>query len=78
MSAMGCEAALKQATLIVSDAPYAPVLLPVSGSSRTSPLLQKPGGCGQAERRTIPTLRDTASARRAWEQTCPRWAAKRP
>ncbi|MFH7611400.1 hypothetical protein RA272_28270, partial [Pseudomonas syringae pv. tagetis] len=37
---MGCEAVLKQATLIVSDAPYASVLLPVSGSSRTSPLLR--------------------------------------
>ncbi|MFH7617184.1 hypothetical protein, partial [Pseudomonas syringae group genomosp. 7] len=40
LSAMGCEAVLKQATLIVSDAPYASVLLPVSGSSRTSPLLR--------------------------------------
>ncbi len=33
---MGCEAALKQATLIVSGAPYVQVLLPVPGSSRTS------------------------------------------
>ncbi|MFH7359895.1 hypothetical protein RA266_28455, partial [Pseudomonas syringae pv. tagetis] len=41
MSAIGCEAVLKPATLIVSDAPYASVLLPDSGSSRTSPLLQQ-------------------------------------
>ncbi|WP_145915184.1 hypothetical protein, partial [Pseudomonas syringae group genomosp. 3] len=32
----GCEAALKQATLILPDAPCVPVFLPVPGSSRTS------------------------------------------
>ncbi|KPY75223.1 hypothetical protein ALQ90_05130 [Pseudomonas savastanoi pv. savastanoi] len=37
---MGCKAALKQATLAVSGAPRRLVLLPVPGSSRTSPLLQ--------------------------------------
>ncbi|MCR8719450.1 hypothetical protein NVV30_12225 [Pseudomonas syringae] len=36
LSAMGCEAALKQATLIVSGAPYVQILLPVPDSSRTS------------------------------------------
>ncbi|KPW19477.1 hypothetical protein ALO90_102023 [Pseudomonas amygdali pv. aesculi] len=40
LSAMGCKAALKQATLAVSGAPRRLVLLPVPGSSRTSPLLQ--------------------------------------
>ncbi|KPX40198.1 hypothetical protein ALO37_101985 [Pseudomonas savastanoi pv. glycinea] len=40
LSAMGCKAALKQATLAVSGAPGRLVLLPVPGSSRTSPLLQ--------------------------------------
>ncbi|KAA8708435.1 hypothetical protein F4W70_18395 [Pseudomonas cannabina] len=36
LSAMGCEADLKQVIQVVSDVPYAPVLLPVPGSSRTS------------------------------------------
>ncbi len=39
LSAKGCEAALEQATLILPGAPCVPVLLPVPGSSRTSPLL---------------------------------------
>ncbi|KAA8713836.1 hypothetical protein F4W70_08440 [Pseudomonas cannabina] len=38
MSAMGCEAALKPATSAVSGTPRRLVLLPVPGSSRTSPL----------------------------------------
>ncbi|KAA8716101.1 hypothetical protein F4W70_04790 [Pseudomonas cannabina] len=38
MSAMGCEAALKPVTLAVSGTPRRLVLLPVPGSSRTSPL----------------------------------------
>ncbi|EGH66798.1 hypothetical protein PSYAC_18200 [Pseudomonas syringae pv. actinidiae str. M302091] len=33
---MGCEAALKQFNPVVPDKPYAPGLLPVPGSSRTS------------------------------------------
>ncbi|RMU06179.1 hypothetical protein ALP36_101899 [Pseudomonas syringae pv. coriandricola] len=41
LSAKGCEAAPKQATLVVSGAPRRLVLLPVPGSSRTSPLLQE-------------------------------------
>ncbi|AVB21652.1 hypothetical protein BKM20_13270 [Pseudomonas avellanae] len=36
---MGCEAALKQVNPVVPDKSYAPGLLPVPGSSRTSPLL---------------------------------------
>ncbi|MBL3831580.1 hypothetical protein EGV01_19880 [Pseudomonas syringae pv. theae] len=36
---MGCEAAPKQITSVVPDIPHAPVLLPVPGRSRTSPLL---------------------------------------
>ncbi|QHE97620.1 hypothetical protein PMA4326_014095 [Pseudomonas syringae pv. maculicola str. ES4326] len=40
MSAMGCEAALKPVTLAVSGTPRRLVLLPVPGSSRTSPLPQ--------------------------------------
>ncbi|NAS77679.1 hypothetical protein CVE28_13600, partial [Pseudomonas syringae pv. actinidiae] len=40
LSAMGCEAALKQVTSAVSAAPRRLALLPVPGSSRTSPLLQ--------------------------------------
>ncbi|RMU42036.1 hypothetical protein ALP30_103379, partial [Pseudomonas syringae pv. primulae] len=39
LSAKGCEAALEQATLILPGAPCVPVLLPVPGRSRTSPLL---------------------------------------
>ncbi|TES75464.1 hypothetical protein E2N89_20915 [Pseudomonas syringae pv. tomato] len=35
---MGCEAALNQVNSVLLDKPYAP-LLPVPGSSRTSPLL---------------------------------------
>ncbi|NAT26218.1 hypothetical protein CU665_26785, partial [Pseudomonas syringae pv. actinidifoliorum] len=35
--AKGCEAALKPVTLAVSDTPRRPILLPVPGSSRTSP-----------------------------------------
>ncbi|KPW50038.1 hypothetical protein ALO88_102712 [Pseudomonas syringae pv. antirrhini] len=35
---MGCEAALNQVNSVLPDKPYAP-LLPVPGSSRTSPLL---------------------------------------
>ncbi|RMW20181.1 hypothetical protein ALO98_00472, partial [Pseudomonas syringae pv. tagetis] len=57
LSAKDCKAAPKQATLIVSGAPRRLVLLPVPGSSRTSPLLQnlnivdsegllRPGGRG--------------------------------
>ncbi|KPY05604.1 hypothetical protein ALO57_100882 [Pseudomonas coronafaciens pv. oryzae] len=38
LSAMGCEAALKPATSTVSGTPRRLVLLPVPGSSRTSPL----------------------------------------
>ncbi|KPW76259.1 hypothetical protein ALO81_101592, partial [Pseudomonas cannabina] len=38
LSAMGCEAALKPVTLAVSGTPRRLVLLPVPGSSRTSPL----------------------------------------
>ncbi|TSC36154.1 hypothetical protein FOM00_15920 [Pseudomonas sp. ST1] len=69
MSAKGCKAALKQATLAISGAPRRLVLLPVPGSSRTSPLLQN---------LDIANQRSVASARRAWERTCPRRAAKRP
>ncbi|RMV86174.1 hypothetical protein ALP04_101909, partial [Pseudomonas amygdali pv. sesami] len=69
LSAMGCKAALKQATLAVSGARRRLVLLPVPGSSRTSPLLQN---------LDIADKRRAASALRAWEQTCPRRAAKRP
>ncbi|NVL62495.1 hypothetical protein E0I00_27445 [Pseudomonas syringae pv. actinidiae] len=38
---MGCEAAPKQATQVVPDVLYAPVLLPVPGRSRAS-LLPRP------------------------------------
>ncbi|EEB59641.1 hypothetical protein PSPTOT1_3233 [Pseudomonas syringae pv. tomato T1] len=38
---MGCEAALKPVTLVVTDTHCAQVSLPVPGRSRTSPLLQK-------------------------------------
>ncbi|AVB22749.1 hypothetical protein BKM03_28655 [Pseudomonas avellanae] len=41
MFAMGCEAALKPVTLAVSGTPRRPSLLPVPGSSRTSPLPHK-------------------------------------
>ncbi|KAA8715755.1 hypothetical protein F4W70_05610 [Pseudomonas cannabina] len=49
MSAMGCVAGPKPVTLVVSDVPCVPVLLPVPGSSRTSeaspgPLPHKRGG----------------------------------
>ncbi|PWD00818.1 hypothetical protein CX658_22870 [Pseudomonas amygdali pv. lachrymans] len=37
-AAMGCEAALKPADSVVSDAPRRPFLLPVPDSSQTSPL----------------------------------------
>ncbi|GBH10006.1 Sugar or nucleoside kinase [Pseudomonas syringae pv. actinidiae] len=37
---MGCAAALKPATSVVSDEPSRPVLLPVPGSSRASLLLR--------------------------------------
>ncbi|RML44270.1 hypothetical protein ALQ95_101763, partial [Pseudomonas syringae pv. ribicola] len=40
LSAKGCEAAQKQAASVVSGAPRRLVLLPVPGSSRTSPLPQ--------------------------------------
>ncbi|AVB20169.1 hypothetical protein BKM03_13795 [Pseudomonas avellanae] len=40
--AMGCAAALKPATSVVSDEPSQPVLLPVPGSSRASLLLRPP------------------------------------
>ncbi|QBI62120.1 hypothetical protein E2N91_16595 [Pseudomonas syringae pv. tomato] len=53
MSAKGCEAALKPVTLAVSGTPRRLVLLPVPGSSRTSPLLQIPTGRGQAKRRPV-------------------------
>ncbi|NAT39252.1 hypothetical protein CU661_20290 [Pseudomonas syringae pv. actinidifoliorum] len=53
LSAMGCEAALKLATSAAPDVPYAPVLLPVPGSSRTSPLLRKTRGHGQAMCRQV-------------------------
>ncbi|QDW02894.1 hypothetical protein FFH21_026225 [Pseudomonas sp. KBS0707] len=36
-----CEAALKPVTSVASDVPCVPVLLPVPGSSRTSPLPHK-------------------------------------
>ncbi|NAT01618.1 hypothetical protein CVE27_08620 [Pseudomonas syringae pv. actinidiae] len=36
---MGCEAVPKQITSVLPDIPHAPVLLPVPGRSRTSPLL---------------------------------------
>ncbi|PYD13061.1 hypothetical protein DNF23_47095 [Pseudomonas syringae pv. pisi] len=36
LSAMGCEAALKQPALVMSDTPYATILLPVPGRSWTS------------------------------------------
>ncbi|RMR05501.1 hypothetical protein ALP93_101138, partial [Pseudomonas syringae pv. helianthi] len=128
LSAKDCKAAPKQATLVVSGAPRRLVLLPVPGSSRTSPLLQnldivdsegllRPGGRGsglvreglqsgpktghldciwcteapgfaagsrQFADESAPTKpgyrgqRRAASARRAWERTCPRRAAKRP
>ncbi|KPX13765.1 hypothetical protein ALQ27_03914, partial [Pseudomonas syringae pv. delphinii] len=55
LSAKGCEAALEQATLILPGAPCVPVLLPVPGSSRTSPLLQKARNPGQAKRRPVRT-----------------------
>ncbi|MBL3874227.1 hypothetical protein CU666_21090 [Pseudomonas syringae pv. actinidifoliorum] len=41
--AKGCEAALKQATLVVPDTPYVTVLLPVPGRSRTSSLPRPTG-----------------------------------
>ncbi|KAA8696401.1 hypothetical protein F4W67_04600 [Pseudomonas caricapapayae] len=69
LSAKGCKAAPKQATLVVSCAPRRLVWLPVPGSSRTSPLLQT---------LDIADKRRAASARRTWERTCPRRAAKRP
>ncbi|AVB18306.1 hypothetical protein BKM03_02665 [Pseudomonas avellanae] len=49
LSTKGCEAILKQTTLILPDALCA--WLPVPGSSRTSPLPQKKGGRGPAKRR---------------------------
>ncbi|KPX69532.1 Uncharacterized protein ALO84_04518 [Pseudomonas syringae pv. maculicola] len=55
LSAKGCEAAQKQATLILPGAPCLPVLLPVPGSSRTSPLLQKARNPGQAKLRPVRT-----------------------
>ncbi|KAA8694942.1 hypothetical protein F4W67_11175 [Pseudomonas caricapapayae] len=154
MSAMGCEAALKQATWIVSDAPYASVFaagfrqfadksaptkngrLWTGGASHdphtpgAESIQLLPGGSGsrlvrdglrsgpktghlgcvwyieaagfaagfrQFADKSAPTKKrevvdrrsvarsqhprgriNTASARRAWERTCPRWAAKRP
>ncbi|KPZ22487.1 hypothetical protein ALO40_101906 [Pseudomonas syringae pv. viburni] len=53
LSAMGCEAALKPVTLAVSGTPRRPILLPVPGSSRTSPLLRRTGYRGQAKRRPV-------------------------
>ncbi|OZI83589.1 hypothetical protein CFN58_30295 [Pseudomonas avellanae] len=42
MSAKGCEAAPKPVTSVMSGTPRRLVLLPVPGSSWTSPLLRKP------------------------------------
>ncbi|RMQ21643.1 hypothetical protein ALQ08_103033, partial [Pseudomonas syringae pv. delphinii] len=53
LSAKGCEAALKPVTLAVSGTPRRPILLPVPGSSRTSPL-RRTGYRGQAKRRPVP------------------------
>ncbi|AVB19161.1 hypothetical protein BKM03_07805 [Pseudomonas avellanae] len=64
MSEMGCEAAPNQAASVVSGTSRRLVLLSVPDSSRTSEA--SPGPHTQR-----------ASARRAWERTCPRWAAKR-
>ncbi|RMT64226.1 hypothetical protein ALP44_04901, partial [Pseudomonas syringae pv. theae] len=41
LSAKVCEAALIPVTSVASEVPCVPVLLPVPGSSRTSPLLHK-------------------------------------
>ncbi|SOS35947.1 hypothetical protein CFBP6411_04590 [Pseudomonas syringae group genomosp. 3] len=66
LSAKGCEAAPKQTTLVVSGAPRRLVLLPVPGSSRTSPLLQN---IDIADKRSVARPphqpADWASARRA-------------
>ncbi|ATV15826.1 hypothetical protein CFN58_12300 [Pseudomonas avellanae] len=51
--AKGCEAILKQTTLILPDALCVPVLLPVPGRSRTSPLPQKTTVRGQTKRRLV-------------------------
>ncbi|WP_152533213.1 hypothetical protein, partial [Pseudomonas syringae] len=51
-AAMGCEAALKQVHPVVPDTPRRLVLLPVPGSSRTSPLLHSIKR-GQAKRRPV-------------------------
>ncbi|RJX54746.1 hypothetical protein C6383_25710 [Pseudomonas syringae pv. actinidiae] len=53
LSAKGCEAILKQTTLILPDALCVPVLLPVPGRSRTSPLPQKTTVRGQTKRRLV-------------------------
>ncbi|AVB20470.1 hypothetical protein BKM03_15550 [Pseudomonas avellanae] len=63
----GCETPWKPATSVAPDVPCAPVLLPVPGSSRTSPLLRK-------SRKRRPVRCYT----RLWERTCPRRVAKRP
>jgi hypothetical protein len=52
---MGCEAAPNPVTSAVTDVPCASVLLPVPGSSRTSPLLHIPADRGQAKRRPVRT-----------------------
>ncbi|RMR22947.1 hypothetical protein ALP50_103298 [Pseudomonas syringae pv. spinaceae] len=51
---MGCEAALNQVNSVLPDKPYAS-LLPVPGSSRTSPLLHTgiPIDRKQAKRRPV-------------------------
>ncbi|NAT56977.1 hypothetical protein CU666_00280, partial [Pseudomonas syringae pv. actinidifoliorum] len=53
LSAKGCEAALKPVPPAVSDTSRRLVLLPVPGSSRTSPLPQKTRDRGQAKRRPV-------------------------
>ncbi len=59
LSAMGCEAALQPVTLVVSGAPRRLVLLPVPGSSRTSPLLQNRDIADQRSvARSVPTVFD--------------------
>ncbi|WP_237241045.1 hypothetical protein, partial [Pseudomonas syringae] len=58
MSAMGCEAALKQVTSAVSAAPRRLALLPVPGSSRTSPLLVCPAWAETSHLKAVARLSD--------------------
>ncbi|KPW79464.1 Uncharacterized protein ALO81_02648, partial [Pseudomonas cannabina] len=74
-SAMGCEAALIQTTSVVPDVPYAPVYCrypAVRGQVRSYKNREI------ADKRNVARSAATqrVSARRAWERTRPRWAAK--